>query len=123
MQLLLRARIVRRSIQIATLLFTFCLFLIPGALWAQDDLLRPAQSDPAWQGEYFANATLSGTPALTAQMRRSIFNGAAPHLPQIFPMTAFRCAGRATSTSPTMASTVSAWRATMAHACLSTTKW
>ena len=38
--------------------------LAPGALHAQDDVIRPAQSDPTWRGEYFNNTTLAGTPVL-----------------------------------------------------------
>ncbi len=40
------------------------LAMAPVAVLAQDAPLRPAQSDPTWRGEYFANATLSGAPAL-----------------------------------------------------------
>jgi hypothetical protein len=62
MQPLLRASWVRRSFWLTAAVLA--LLLLPGTLRAQDDVVRPAQSDPAWQGEYFTNATLAGTPAL-----------------------------------------------------------
>lgn len=40
------------------------LALAPGVLQAQDGVVRPAQSDPTWRGEYFNNTTLAGTPVL-----------------------------------------------------------
>lgn len=61
MQPFLRASGVRRYLPLCILVLVL---LFPAALHAQDDVLRPAQSDPAWQGEYFANATLTGAPAL-----------------------------------------------------------
>lgn len=62
---LLRTPGVRRFAYSAVIFLACSLLGAPAALWAQDDLLRPAQSDPAWQGEYFTNVSLSGTPALT----------------------------------------------------------
>ena len=40
------------------------LAMAPGTLQAQDGVVRPAQSDPTWRGEYFNNTTLAGTPVL-----------------------------------------------------------
>src|SRR5829696_5877833 len=48
----------------AAIMLALGLAITPGALLAQD-VVRPAQSDPTWRGEYFNNATLSGTPVLT----------------------------------------------------------
>jgi hypothetical protein len=47
----------------AALALVLGLAFAPAALLAQDDVLRPAQSDPAWRGEYFANRDLSRTGA------------------------------------------------------------
>jgi hypothetical protein len=51
----------------AALILALCVAALAPALGAraQDGVIRPAQSDPAWRGEYFANATLSGAPAFT----------------------------------------------------------
>ncbi len=49
----------------AAIVLAIDLALAPAVLLAQNDSLRPAQSDPTWRGEYFNNATLSGAPALT----------------------------------------------------------
>jgi hypothetical protein len=64
MQPFLRTPWVRRWVLLAVCTLALGWLLVPKPLWAQDDLLRPAQSDPTWQGEYFANATLAGEPAL-----------------------------------------------------------
>ena len=99
------------------------LAIMPGALLAQD-VVRPAQSDPTWAGEYFNNATLSGTPVLThAQIPTSTSVGAQVPRELAFPTTAFPCAGHATSTSLTMVSIALRFPATTARGCLSTTRW
>ncbi len=49
----------------AAVALTCSLAFMPIAAYAQGDVVRPAQSDPTWRGEYFANATLSDTPVLT----------------------------------------------------------
>ncbi len=64
MQPFLRALHVQRWLPWAVVTLALVLLLAPAAVRAQDDVLRPAQSDPAWQGEYFTNPTLSGAPAL-----------------------------------------------------------
>lgn len=48
-------------------LFLFLINQLNGVLWAQtpqNNLIRPAVSDPTWQATYWNNPTLSGAPAL-----------------------------------------------------------
>ncbi|MCL4861734.1 MAG: hypothetical protein KJZ93_20115 [Caldilineaceae bacterium] len=56
-----------RRIEKAVLPMVFAMLLAALAtapVWAQDDIVRPAISDPTWQGAYWNNRTLAGEPAL-----------------------------------------------------------
>ena len=56
------ARFIGRAV-----LFLFLINQLNGVLWAQtpqNNLIRPAVSDPTWQATYWNNPTLSGAPVL-----------------------------------------------------------
>jgi hypothetical protein len=46
------------------LLILFGIPLLTRTILAQDDVVRPAVSDPSWQGSYWNNMNLSGAPAI-----------------------------------------------------------
>jgi hypothetical protein len=57
-------------------IFVLLLLLLTIALpaWAQDDIVRPAVSDPTWQAAFWNNPTLSGEPAVVRSDPNLDFN-------------------------------------------------